>query len=90
MKGMCETRNGVVTVPNTLGPNKMHQAIASATQDAASQLGENEQLITESVQLDGSGTARWDDAAQDFALMEFHYTCTVMVPGCTGWSKPVR
>lgn len=77
-------------MPITLGPNKMHQAITAATQDAASQLGENEQFITESVQLDGSATARWDDATEDFALMDFHYTCSVMMPTCTDWSKPVR
>ncbi|BBY91325.1 hypothetical protein MGALJ_09940 [Mycobacterium gallinarum] len=87
---MCETRKGVVTVPNTLGPRrKAHEATAAALKDAASQLADNEQLIAESVRLDGTGTARWSEAHEDYALMDFPYTYTVMVPGCTGWSRPV-
>ena len=45
MRRMCETRRGTVTVPNTLGPGKVNRAIAEATKDAASRVGENEQLV---------------------------------------------
>jgi hypothetical protein len=79
---MCETRKGKVTVPNIPGPAKSQHAMAAATQDALSQLGDGEQLIGESVRIDGTGYARQGNDA----LMDFNYVCTVMVPGCTGWS----
>jgi hypothetical protein len=84
MGSMCETRKGQVTVPNTPGQAKLQHALAEATQDAISQLGDNEKLIPESVRTDGPAFAqRGNDA-----LMNFNYVCTVMVPGCTGWSTP--
>lgn len=84
MGSMCETRKGKVTVPNTFGPGKIQRALAAATQDALSQLGDDEKLIGESVRIDGPGfPQRGNDA-----LMDFNYVCTVMVPGCTGWSTP--
>ncbi len=86
---MCETRRGVVTVPNTLGPGKLRQAKAEATRDVVSRLGEDEYLFPDSVRIDGGGTARWSEAHQDYALMDFHYLCTVRVPGCDGWGVPV-
>lgn len=81
---MCETRKGKVTVPNTRSPSKYQSFLAAATQDALSQLGDDEKLIGDSVRMDGSG---YPHPSND-ALMDFHYVCTVMVPGCTGWSTP--
>ena len=81
---MCETRRGVVTVPDD--PRRsVNLALAEARSDAASRVAVNEQVIAESVRLDGSGSPRWDDDS----VMEFHYVCTVMVPGCSGWSRPL-
>ena len=81
---MCETRKGTVTLPNTFGPAKIQRALVEATQDAASRVGENEKLIADTVRIDGLGyPQRGNDA-----LMDFDYVCTVMVPGCTGWSTP--
>jgi len=76
-------------VPNTLGGGKVHWALAAAAQDAASRLGENEQLFADSVRLVGTGAARWSEAHEDYALMDLPYTYVVRVPGCTGYSVPV-
>lgn len=75
---MCETRKGKVTVPNTFGPDNVQRALAAATQDALSRLGDDEKLIDESVRIDGPGFAQPDNDV----LMDFNYVCTVMVPGC--------
>jgi hypothetical protein len=82
---MCETRRGVVTVPNTFGTAKIQRALAEATEDAASRLSDDEKLITDSVRIDGPGYAQLGDDS----LMDCHYTCTVMMPGCSGWSMPL-
>jgi hypothetical protein len=81
---MCETRRGVVTVPNTVDAYAS-RALAEARKDAAARVADNELIIGESFRLDGSGSPRWDDSS----LMEFHYVYTVMVPGCAGWSRPL-
>jgi hypothetical protein len=64
---------------------KIKRALTKARNDAASRVGENEQLIADSVRIDGPGYARHDDDS----LMDFHYLCTVMMAGCSGWSMPV-
>ena len=63
----------------------VHLALAEARKDAASQVADNEEIVSESIRLDGSGSPRLDDAS----VMEFHYIYTVMVPGCSGWSRPL-
>ena len=68
-----------------LGPAKINQALVEAREDAASRVGDNEKLIGDSVRIDGSGSPGWHDDS----VMEFHYTYVVMVPGCSGWSKPL-
>jgi hypothetical protein len=47
--------------------------------------GENEEVPSGSVRLDGSGSPLLEDAS----LMEFHYVYTVMVPGCSSWGRPL-
>jgi hypothetical protein len=84
---MCKTRSGVLTVPNV--PNKNMAALLAAAErhaEAVASLGDDEKLIGGSVRLnDGPGSPRLDDDS----VMEFHYTYTVMVPGCSGWSMPL-
>lgn len=80
---MCEDRHGVVALPNIRGRNP-RTVLAAAAQQALEQLGENEQLIAESVRIDGGGAMRPGDET----VMDWGYTYVVMVPGCTGWATP--
>ena len=83
MLRMCETRRGVLTVPN--GPNNISRALAAAERQARASVGDSEELASGSVRLDGSGSPRLDDET----VMEFHYVYVVRVPGCTGWGMPL-
>ncbi|SKG49576.1 hypothetical protein [Mycobacteroides abscessus] len=81
---MCQSRTGRVTVPNIGGPAAFRSALEAARNEAAARLGDNEQVIADSVRIDGSGSAHLDDDS----LKVFHYTYTVATPGCPSWSTP--
>ena len=68
---MCETRRGVVTVPND--PRRsVNLALAEARSDAASRVAVNEQVIAESVRLDGSGSPPVGRGQRDGVPLRLH------------------
>jgi hypothetical protein len=71
-------------MPNIRNKN-MNAVFAAAERDARAAVADNEEVASGSVRLDGSGSPRPDDDS----VVEFHYVYTVMLPGCSGWSRPL-
>ncbi len=82
---MCKDRSGEVAVPNVGGPGVFTRALQVALRDAVARLCDGEQLVSDSVRVEGSGSPHPDDDA----VMVFRYMCTVVTPDCPGWSSPV-
>lgn len=83
MRRMCKARRGVVVVPN-VRHNTGRALQAAAENDALAQVTDDEKLIRESVRVE-SMTPQSDDLSR----LNVYYVCTVMVPGCSGWSRPL-
>ena len=80
---MCETRHGVVAMPNVRNQN-IRAVLAAAERDALASVGDNEQLASGTVRIDGGGSMRPGDET----VMDWGYTYVVIVPGCASWGTP--
>jgi hypothetical protein len=71
-----------MTLPNDPDSTAVNK-LAAAKNHALSQVAENEQIIADSIHIEEI------TVHHDFSVVDVRYDFTVMVPGCSGWSKPL-
>ncbi|GBG35814.1 hypothetical protein NJB14197_29620 [Mycobacterium montefiorense] len=80
MVRMCETRRGVLAIPNKRGTSGLAVRDA-AEKHARASLTHEEQFAEGSIEVE-SQSPRLDDET----VRDVYYAYKVMTPGCTGWS----